>query len=1675
MRSQRLLGLLLTGFLICVSLIFLRNSHSTINIQDTPHVSPLDSSTPQYSLQRPIKPTSEPTGRYPDDVHPIVALIEDAQQQFDSLRERQSRTLADAVREYRRRYRMHPPPHFDKWFKFAQSKGVELIDEYDTIYHTLLPFWALTPQTIRSRTREALGYDNALLGILIRDGKVSLADGLDEEQEWQREATLGMIKNFVRYLPDMDLAFNAHDEPRVILPSEDLQRLVAIAKDSIIPSAFQTRSPVNAWSPRSNDLNRGDRIDEVRTTRFNKISHQPAWTSSRMSCPVDSPVRALDEDTPDHTTAYALGELGFIHNTTAFSDVCNAPSLRNTYGFFDRPNVFAVVHDLFPVFSQSKVSTFQDILYPSPWYWAKKVPYVKEKDYSWEEKINKIYWRGSTTGGFSKGGGWRRHHRQLMVGNINALNTAKILIKADAGQWKSEEVDRHDYHGLFDVQFTSVGQCDRNDCAAQSEFFNITEPVEQQEAWAYKYLVDIDGNAFSGRYHAFLQSNSLVCKVALFREWHDERLKPWVHYVPLSLKGDEVVETMRFFTSEDEARNRLWDLSKKWRKYSHQFYTLRSGFKFHYVCNSPDAVTSANRPLVIFIHGFPDSWAIWRFMLSSESLQESATVVAVDLPGYGGSQSLDRYSATTVLENLTEFIIAMRTKYGIDGDTKTHQQRTIIVAHDWGCVLSLRLATDAPQLADRFIVTNGPLMPLVVANIGRRLSTSLKMFKSFLRSPIQSRALLVNAAKTFYPILRQMKASGYIFIFQLPQLLVEYLGYGGNTSFLKLIHVMSWGKQEFTPYDAAECMASSIGPSIHEGETRTTDGEGYAESTVKRAGLVNFFDMCRYYRDGTSLSRWKKSIETVASLNSIAQETGIRSTSSGAGVFDDGPEGALKARTTIIWGRKDTALTPQLCLDGISDYLGQDSQVIDLPHSAHFTPLERESRVALSAVVDWAVKGEQEDIRTVIEVCYPEATTVYDVLIPVYRTTNQTPANLWLMDRPDLIATFTKIELWRQTQFKRIVYIDCDVVAIRAPDELLDLDVDIAAAPDVGWPDCFNSGVMVLRPNMQDYYALKALAERGISFDGADQGLLNMHFRNWHRLSFTYNCTPSANYQYVPAYKHFQSTISLIHFIGPQKPWNMSRQVTPYDSPYNQLLGRWWTIYDRHYRPMPDEQIYPSSQPFEIPQRPTSGPAPEVSHTKIFAEPAQPQHAEQIPFVSVSDYDRPHPQAEIPSYTHGTIPPQPVQAVHHQEQYQEYHEQREQRTRHEHDQEHRDKDHYHDQDQEHQDQEHHDKDHHNEHYQEHQEHHHEHLTHVPTISAVPQYVRGEEHVRTYIRPQQYQQPAPQFTQPPQHFVQPPSMQGPSVPSEPVHHPDPVHLHALHQQEPMVEPHHEPTPQPPPDVQTSFEAPKAEWDASREPPPLHSKPEGIALETKTYTMSEDHQLFKPPESYPEAPKNMYYQVPPTKPQPEKLAQLFPWETKAPKPTRVFADDERHVRYTFSPESPKEESKTSQSSLQASWTSDATSLPSESWDTYSRFNAWDEVPEIQQYIQTIQQARKAKVQVLSGHPNQQKSPPIQDPSGGSSGIRVTDFPSEIERPSLPVTPAPIRRPPALGSPDEYTSDQLPAAKGVPNQEDWVGLTVDNPSVRLEELRRRQSGVLDNPESLVERLTKALEEGS
>ncbi|KIW79078.1 hypothetical protein Z517_08918 [Fonsecaea pedrosoi CBS 271.37] len=564
LRSRKLLALVLLVGTAVLTLYLLQSPQQIQTLEES--TASLFQGHHAHEENQPLLPASSL-------LHPIHQLVAQGESDFQTVRARQSRSLSDAVAEYRRRYKLPPPPHFDKWYNFAKKRGVEPIDEYDTIYHQLLPFWALEPGVIRERTREAIGFDNALISVMIRDGKVTKAEGGGDMYEWHREATPIMLKDFIKYLPDMDLAFNIHDEPRVVMQHDDLLHHVKVAKDENIPKAYNAQRLKNEWSRRAEDLGEGIRIKEYKTTRFNRFAHQPTWSNSRISCPPDSAARScLNDSCPDNITAYSNLPLGFVRNTTAFSDICNSPSMERSFGFFDRPNAFDVTHDLFPIFSQSKISSFQDILYPSPWYYMGRVKYEPERDMPWEQKAPTMYWRGSTTGGFSRDGGWRRQHRQRFLTKIQPLNTAKILeldtnTSAEDSLWREKTISAAEVAHYFDVKFTYIGQCDPGDCDAQREYFGTVEPVNMFDALASRYLLDIDGNAFSGRYYAWLLSKSLVYKLAVFREWHDEWLRPWVHYIPLGLIGDEYAESVRYFDQEEAGKvegKRIAEQGRNW-------------------------------------------------------------------------------------------------------------------------------------------------------------------------------------------------------------------------------------------------------------------------------------------------------------------------------------------------------------------------------------------------------------------------------------------------------------------------------------------------------------------------------------------------------------------------------------------------------------------------------------------------------------------------------------------------------------------------------------------------------------------------------------------------------------------------------------------------------------------------------------------------------------------------------------------------------------------------------------------------------------------------------------------------------------------------------------------------------------------------------------------------------
>ncbi|XP_067889267.1 glycogenin-2 isoform X14 [Heterodontus francisci] len=201
---------------------------------------------------------------------------------------------------------------------------------------------------------------------------------------------------------------------------------------------------------------------------------------------------------------------------------------------------------------------------------------------------------------------------------------------------------------------------------------------------------------------------------------------------------------------------------------------------------------------------------------------------------------------------------------------------------------------------------------------------------------------------------------------------------------------------------------------------------------------------------------------------------------------------------------------------------------------------------------------------------------LFDEVVEVNVLDSGDSAHLALLTRPELGVTFTKIHCWCLIQYSKCVFMDADTLVCSNIDDLFERE-ELSAAPDPGWPDCFNTGVFVYRPSIETYNQLLQFAAEKGSFDGGDQGLLNSFFSGWstkdiHKhLPFIYNLSGIAIYSYLPAFKQFGSTVKVVHFLGPTKPWHhkysaetksvIQENMSPSDSMFINFLNSWWDIY----------------------------------------------------------------------------------------------------------------------------------------------------------------------------------------------------------------------------------------------------------------------------------------------------------------------------------------------------------------------------------------------------------------------------------------------------------------------------------------------------------------------------------
>ncbi|KAH7877751.1 uncharacterized protein C8R40DRAFT_1168479 [Lentinula edodes] len=623
-------------------------------------------------------PTSSPhPSTLTFSTHPITRMMAEAERRFQAKVNKQSKTLPEAIKEYKRRYGMSPPIGFDDWWEFASKNDVILVDEFDTLMRDLAPFYALRGQkemgdyadTDEDPARLGSGLDRygwALGGgsemrrrivevasvasidmVRIRNGTLSTVsiskDGfVDDEVSARAKGLKSMLGVSAPQLPDIDFPVNAKAEGRVIVPWD---RWEVAGQNGMngdkIGRGMGNRSYMEDTAPHDTK----DTLHPLATFHPDWRGVGNVWDKWRRTCPPNSTARKsytslrsalIDSMSLSHIAASeksgdssASSSFSFAPSNSFDSvSFCDQPHLHYTQGHFFSD--WRTLDDLYPVLSPARAKGFGDIKIPSHYYygstqaytygWDKatqKVQPVDRGEVAWGDvtdnegvddrdliidpaydghnntanpprnrktgkvsKQNKIFWRGATTGGGNSPAGfaalYQRHRAVRMASwdaegdvelwiphpilHTNASSHPKALRKPVTLHHLTDIVDApltaHKIpiatlnRAFMDVAFVKAQNAKQYPGGLKklTEDHRFSSSVSLGNHWQYKYLLDLDGMSYSGRFMSFLSSDSVPIKSTVYEEFFSEWIEPWLHYIPLSSSYEEIYNIFGYFS-----------------------------------------------------------------------------------------------------------------------------------------------------------------------------------------------------------------------------------------------------------------------------------------------------------------------------------------------------------------------------------------------------------------------------------------------------------------------------------------------------------------------------------------------------------------------------------------------------------------------------------------------------------------------------------------------------------------------------------------------------------------------------------------------------------------------------------------------------------------------------------------------------------------------------------------------------------------------------------------------------------------------------------------------------------------------------------------------------------------------------------------------------------------------
>lgn len=505
----------------------------------------------------------------------IDKLIRDADAQFRSVLSKESRTLEAAAARYRERRGRHPPPGFDLWWQLAsKTRAVVVEDFWDQIYTDIEPFWGMPATQMR---HEAHDFE---MTIQIRNGSASAGSDWFWTQIW-----LDMIMQIEMYLPDMDIALNAMDEPRIVTPWEDINRYMTEAQK--MRKLVDPKDAITTFSTHEESTKGREKWSIGESKKWE--TKPPFWDIARRGCPPNSaartsPIMRKFDHEPVIVPSNANPHMyeGFVSNYSLASSICHQPDLQALHGIFIEPLSVSSTQHLFPMFGGSKLSVNNEILLPAPMYWSGGERFTADghNNQPWADKTDGAFWRGVATGGKARANNWKgfQRHRFIAMNNGTSIELAGKSVAPEASNdpppplgeprpvakgfnfalperrynLAAQQVGKlpewvHEWSNMSFTDLNCQPQEPGGHCSYTGHAFDVGEGISLSDMFNYKYLPDIDGNSFSGRYLSFLKSTSLPLKSTLFREWHDSRLVAWKHFVPIDARFGDWHAIMEYF------------------------------------------------------------------------------------------------------------------------------------------------------------------------------------------------------------------------------------------------------------------------------------------------------------------------------------------------------------------------------------------------------------------------------------------------------------------------------------------------------------------------------------------------------------------------------------------------------------------------------------------------------------------------------------------------------------------------------------------------------------------------------------------------------------------------------------------------------------------------------------------------------------------------------------------------------------------------------------------------------------------------------------------------------------------------------------------------------------------------------------------------------------------------